>query len=285
MSTIGAFDQPTRVSRNSGGKRKVITIKRRSKEAAPPTHSPSFISKPTAPKSSEVPYWFDPRIHVWGNVGWKGRVHALLAPFATALIDHLSYDGLDVRKVAHQTIKEEYSVLDLCCGTGYSTLPGSHGVDTSQEMLDVAKFVHDDSSFSVGNAESYGQAEEYDVVTIMFALHEMPADARRRVLRNAMRIASKSVILVDIHPDFHQVLAAKPMQGASFLMGEPYVLDYLENLDSDGMLAAHTMMQTPSIAISSSCEYCLRYRFTRWQLNHSWRSRSLQVVVVGPQSA
>lgn len=61
----------------------------------------------------------------------------------------------------------------------------------------------------------------------------MPADGRRRVLRNAMRVAKKSVLVVDIHPDFQQTLAAKPLQGASFLSGEPYVLDYLAKMDSD----------------------------------------------------
>merc|ERR1719502_1461711 len=45
-----------------------------------------------------VPYWYDPRIHVWGNIGLRGMCHALLAPAFTALLDRVSYDGLDVRK-------------------------------------------------------------------------------------------------------------------------------------------------------------------------------------------
>lgn len=66
-----------------------------------------------------------------------------------------------------------------------------------------------------------------------FATHEMPSDGRRRVLRNAMRVAKKAVIVVDIHPDFRETLRAKPLKGASFLSGEPYVLDYLAKIDSD----------------------------------------------------
>ena len=37
----------------------------------------------------------------------------------------------------------------------------------------------------------------------------------------------------DIDPDFRETLLAKPMQGASFLSGEPYVLDYLKSMDDD----------------------------------------------------
>jgi hypothetical protein len=37
----------------------------------------------------------------------------------------------------------------------------------------------------------------------------MPADGRRRVLRNAMRVARKSVFIVDIHPNFERTLAVR----------------------------------------------------------------------------
>ena len=69
--------------------------------------------------------------------------------------------------------------------------------------------------------------------TRQFATHEMPATGRRRVLRNAMRVARSSVVVVDIDPDFTETLLAKPMQGAPFLAGEPYVLDYLARFDGD----------------------------------------------------
>ncbi len=59
----------------------------------------------------------------------------------------------------------------------------------------------------------------------MYAMHEMPQAARRRVLRNAMRLARDSVLIVDIWPGFEPT----PMM----LSGEPYVLDYLKNMESD----------------------------------------------------
>ena len=59
----------------------------------------------------------------------------------------------------------------------------------------------------------------------MYGMHEMPQSARRRVMRNALRIARKKVLIVDICPGFEP----SPMM----LSGEPYVLDYLENIESD----------------------------------------------------
>jgi len=68
----------------------------------------------------------------------------------------------------------------------------------------------------------------------MFGLHEMPRDARRRVIRNALRIARSKVLLVDIWPGF----TPSPMM----LSGEPYLLEYLEHIDDD-VAASHEEMQ------------------------------------------
>ena len=59
----------------------------------------------------------------------------------------------------------------------------------------------------------------------MFGMHEMPAPARRRVIRNALRLAKDKVLVVDIWPGF----APTPMM----LSGEPFVLDYLANIEDD----------------------------------------------------
>ena len=59
----------------------------------------------------------------------------------------------------------------------------------------------------------------------MFGMHEMPQDGRRRVLRNALRIAKSKVMVVDIWPGFEP----SPMM----LSGEPFILEYLENIEGD----------------------------------------------------
>lgn len=192
--------------------------------------------RPSPPNPYQSEYWYDPRIHNWGNIGIRGFFHAFFAPLATWIIDCTSYSGLDIRKRVHGS--EEYfpqgaSVLDLCCGTGFSTAPGAVGVDTSKQMLSIASIRRPDASFQFGNAESFGESDSFDVVSIMFATHEMPQSGRRRVLRNAMRVAKKQVVVVDIDPDFEDTLKAKPLQGEGFLAGEPYVLGYLAGMDDD----------------------------------------------------
>jgi hypothetical protein len=42
-------------------------------------------------------YWFNNRIHSLGNTNLLGRLHSVLAPLATKLIDNAAYDGEDVR--------------------------------------------------------------------------------------------------------------------------------------------------------------------------------------------
>lgn len=172
-----------------------------------------------------VPYWLDPRIHNFGNVGTLGGLHAAVAPLFTHLIDRIAYDGVDARKRIHSVINPDHSVVDLCCGVGFSTFPGALGVDASPEMLGMAKLRRRDANFLKGNAETFGGDASFDVATIMFGMHEMPQYARRRVLRNAARIARKQVIVVDIDPVYEP--------SWSMLSGEPYVLDYLENIDED----------------------------------------------------
>ena len=80
-------------------------------------------------------------------------------------------------------------------------------------------------NFVQGNAEEWGETDSCAVATIMYGMHEMPQGARRRVIRNAMRIARQSALVVDIWPGFEP----SPMM----LSGEPYVLDYLANIDAD----------------------------------------------------
>ena len=76
--------------------------------------------------------------------------------------------------------------------------------------------------FSVGNAETYGQTDSFDVVTVFFALHEMPVDAIVRVLDNAMRVSRKRVVICDISP--------RKVPSKLMLTGEPYLLEYQKNI-------------------------------------------------------
>lgn len=169
-----------------------------------------------------TPYWFDRRIHNMGNGGIAGGLHAILTPMFTHIIDSAVYDGWDVRRDLLTSRLAQRRVVDVCCGVGYST--HSLGVDTSDKMLGVARMLHPGKTFVEGNAETFGEDDAYDVATCMFGVHEMPRDARRRVLKNLLRIAPV-VMMVDISTSY----TTTPMM----LTGEPFVLDYLAHFDQD----------------------------------------------------
>ena len=164
-----------------------------------------------------VPYWADPRIHNLGNVGPGGAVHALLAPIATRVIDRVAYGGRDVRReLLREHVPPGATTVDLCCGVGTSTL--DVGVDTSPQMIEVARRLSP-RVFHNGNAEDWGEEKSFDVATVFFALHEMPAEGRKRVIANACRLARDKVLVVDIAPHYTPLRMME--------MGEPYVCDYL----------------------------------------------------------
>jgi len=129
-------------------------------------------------------------------------------------------------------------VLDLCCGVGTSTrvlrdaFPEAEaviGMDTSLEMISMANFLaqhtkkmtkgvnYSTATFTCGNAECTEFPDKsFDLVTIMYAFHEVPREGRDRMIREARRILEPggTLAIVDIHTDF------KPPP--SMLLGEPY---------------------------------------------------------------
>ena len=172
---------------------------------------------------SVVPYYYNPNIHNLGNIGIGGKIHASLAPIATKVIDVVRYKGVNIRKEIMLDYSEN-SVLDLCCGIGKSTTQFGTGIDTSNEMIQIAKLTNKNSVFKVANAENYIPDKSYDIVTCMFAFHEMPFEAQYKVIENAIQIAEKEVIIVDIASNY------KPKE--IMLKGEPYLIDYLNNIDN-----------------------------------------------------
>lgn len=178
-----------------------------------------------------VPYYYNPNIHNFGNVGFRGKVHAQLANIATKTIDLMRYNGRNIRKEIYKPyINNNKTILDLCCGVGISTPPGQIGIDTSQEMLEVAKEntkkTQSNTKFYFGNAETFRPKVKPHIVTCMFAFHEMPLYAQIRVINNALFLAKEEFIIVDIAPNYKNKNPPKIM-----LSGEPYLLDYLNNIE------------------------------------------------------
>jgi ubiquinone/menaquinone biosynthesis C-methylase UbiE len=175
-----------------------------------------------------------------GNVGLGGQLHSLFAPYATKLIDNKCYNSVNIRQAILSNYNQEFynkyeripKLIDLCCGTGTSTATNQLGIDSSLPMISKAQAQATLSAakqalkakktiktqFIIANAENYGQPQEFDTATLMFAFHEMPNYAHHKIIKNAKRITKHDIIIVDISPNYNP---SKLM-----LYGEPYLLNY-----------------------------------------------------------
>ncbi len=172
-------------------------------------------------------YYYDPRIHNMGNVGLGGQLHSLLAPYATKLIDNKCYNSVNIRQAILSKYNQEFynkyervpKLIDLCCGTGTSTAANQLGIDSSEAMISAAHTSKAaQAKFILANAENYGQPQEFDTATLMFAFHEMPNYAHHKIIKNAKKITKHDILIVDINPNYSP---SKLM-----LIGEPYLLNY-----------------------------------------------------------
>jgi ubiquinone/menaquinone biosynthesis C-methylase UbiE len=137
-------------------------------------------------------------------------------------------------------------LLDLACGTGSflrevkGNQPRLHvtGLDLSPHYLDVARSTLSPWSrtrFVEGSAEEMPFADgEFDIVTCVYLLHELPPRVRRAVAGEIARILRPGGMLIVVdslqtgdEPDYDAMLDSFP-----FLLHEPYYASYLrEDLD------------------------------------------------------
>jgi len=178
-----------------------------------------------------APYYYNPNMHSLGNIGIGGKLHANLAYTSTKIIDNIRYNGRNIRKEIYQPyLDNNKSILDMCCGVGLSTPPGQIGLDTSIEMLNVAKknakIANKNTNFYLGNSETFRPNKEIDIVTCMFAFHEMPNYAHIKIIQNSLMIAKEEFVIVDIAPNYKNKNPPKIM-----LKGEPYLINYLNTIN------------------------------------------------------
>ena len=95
------------------------------------------------------PYPYNPVIHSMGNHGLMGKLHAELAPLFTHFTDRVVYKD-NLRKSVRKALGDDKSILDIGCGTGFSTsdAPGSLGIDTSVPMIEKARMLFPKKSFA-----------------------------------------------------------------------------------------------------------------------------------------
>tara|TARA_B100000482_G_scaffold192482_1_gene181035 strand:- start:12733 stop:13461 length:729 start_codon:yes stop_codon:yes gene_type:complete len=187
------------------------------------------------PPKSQPPYWADPRIHMFGNDNW---FHANVAPIFTTALDQCVYKDSLRSHICKKYLlpclpASNATILDIGCGAGLSTeaLANSFkscrviGIDTSAEMLKVASRRKQSSNiqYELGNGHYY-ELEQIDVSFISFMFHEVPQQARISMLQRLSH-SVQTVVVLDICQDY---TPSKQM-----LFGEPYLYDYLENIDFD----------------------------------------------------
>lgn len=113
----------------------------------------------------------------------------------------------EAHQVAANLITEGSAVLDIACGTGQFSLAVRKqkqcrvvGLDLSLRMLEFARksnpfhnvtFVHEDAT-DLGAFDDHS----FDYAAILFLMHELPMQQRVLVLKEALRV-SKRVIIID----------------------------------------------------------------------------------------
>lgn len=106
--------------------------------------------------------------------------------------------------------KADKLVLDVGCGTGtYLNLYQKarwkvFGIDRSPAMIDIArKKLGKRAELHLGDASHMPYSDgTFDLVVAFFALHEMPAPIRSKVVNESKRVMKKNgrILLVDYHP-------------------------------------------------------------------------------------
>lgn len=189
---------------------------------------------------------------------WVAYRSKNLYPIFAQTLTYYSFASLIIEfqvanELSRTVAKGKARVADLCCGVGFSTraltkaFPDAEsiiGIDTSPEMVAMANFISgifkffmtffksttsamriSPLAFSPANAEDTKlPGHSFDLVTIMFAFHEVPKAGRTKILREARRLLHPggTLAVVDIATDF------KP--SVSMLSGEPYVTEYQKNI-------------------------------------------------------
>ena len=192
-------------------------------------------------------WWNNPIIHTFGNTGIRGMVHAELAEFGTRTIDKRAYNGVDIRSELTNNyldkIPNSDNVIgvDFGCGVGlstnslYSSLNNRfdkvnvYGLDTSSPMLNKArtKNINKNITFLNDNVAKKPLKDfnnKVDIVTIMYVLHEVPDPAQYEIINNAYNLLKTDgvLLIVDISENYNPSIG--------MLVGEPYILDYQENI-------------------------------------------------------
>ena len=138
-----------------------------------------------------------------------------------------STDITHVRQFVIDAQGKDKNILDIGCGTGYSTssTEESLGIDTDIRKIKTAKKLFPNKNFKLGVIASWNRDKKYDVVTSMFYFHTIPRYSRLQIIKNAVDIAIERVVIVDISPDYKDNI--------SLSRHNPFIPDYIKTCRKD----------------------------------------------------
>jgi len=129
---------------------------------------------------------------------------------------------LRIKDVRRQTVEISRvqpgdKVLDVCTGTGDVALAFARqcdnvtGIDLSPDMLAVAQKKDTESKIRFVQMDATRMDfddGEFDVSSISFGLHDMPPDAREKVLQEMARATRRWIVIADYNPPQNPILRA-----------------------------------------------------------------------------
>tara|TARA_B100000902_G_scaffold394521_1_gene451035 strand:- start:5913 stop:6500 length:588 start_codon:yes stop_codon:yes gene_type:complete len=138
-----------------------------------------------------------------------------------------SKDTTKIREMIIEAQGKNKRILDIGCGLGYSTSSsyGSLGIDINIQNVENAKKLFPNKNFrhSFVNAKYFN--EDYDIVTIMFYLNNIPQYNRNKIIEAAIELAKERVVIVDMNPDY--------VPDLSLIKKRKYISDYIKNCRKD----------------------------------------------------
>lgn len=206
---------------------------------------------PQGENTEKYPPYYRRTFH-WQKDGWFSR-HS--AEIYDGSVEFLFLGTADVmRRMVLPMVAdaasgmEDMHVLDMACGTGrflcqlHRMLPEAelHGVDLSPHYIQHAHdMLHDtDADLRAENAEKTSfKKDSFDAVTCIYLFHELPADARRRVMREAWRVLKPGGHFVVL--DSAQLSDSRNLryflEAFPVMYHEPYYKNYLNDALEDIM--------------------------------------------------
>jgi len=115
--------------------------------------------------------------------------------------------------VALSGVNSNSRIIDVCTGTGNLAIEFAKyakevvGVDISPEMIKVAQSKNSKVEFKLMDATKLEFPDKsFDIASISTALHEMPQETRKELLKEIIRVTKGKIIIVDYAPPANPVI-------------------------------------------------------------------------------